>query len=404
MRRRRDVPRVAGDQALASALRRRLMAGWGSRLAVASLMLGRLAHASPAPGRFAAVSPEARLAFPRDHGSHPEFRIEWWYLTGWLRRGGTDIGLQITFFRINTGHQRDNPSRFAARQLLFAHAALAIPERSRLLVAERVAREGFGLAEASPTDTDLRIGDWRLSRDGGDCYQAHISDRALSIDLSLRAQRPPLLQGEQGYSRKGPQPSQASHYYSRPRLEASGDIGFDLAASPRLAVKRPAQGTVWFDHEWSSELLDGRAQGWDWVGLHLDDDSALMAFRIRGQDGSVLWSDRRWVDSRGQPIEGLRQATGDLAAPSPPGAAAATFTPIRLWRSPRTGAAWPVEMRLTIGQRTLDLKPLFDDQELDSTLSTGTVYWEGAVRVIEHGQMIGRGYLELTGYAGALKL
>ena len=403
MRPRRDDPTLSADLVLPSAMRRSLLAGWGPRLAVASLMLGRVAHASPAPARFATVSPDTRLAFPRDHGSHPDFRIEWWYLTGWLRRDGIDIGLQVTFFRINTGHQRDNPSRFAARQLLFAHAALATPERGRLLVAERVAREGFGLAEASGSDTDLRIGDWRLSRDDRDCYRAHITDRALSIDLSIQAQRPPVLQGEQGYSRKGPQPTQASHYYSRPRLEASGDIGIDLAASPRLAVKRPSQGMVWFDHEWSSELLDGTAQGWDWVGLHLDDGSDLMAFRIRSQDGSVLWSDSRWVDGRGQPIEGLRQSLRGLAGPALP-VAAATFTPMRLWRSPRTGAAWPVEMRLAIDERTLELKPIFDDQELDSSLSTGIVYWEGAVRVHEHGKVIGRGYLELTGYAGALKV
>jgi predicted secreted hydrolase len=146
------------------------------------------------------------------------------------------------------------------------------------------------------------------------------------------------------------------------------------------------QGLAWLDHEWSSRYLDRDAQGWDWVGLNLNDGDALMAFRIRRPDGAVLWSAATWREAgQARPV-------------------AARFEPLRWWRSPRSGARYPVAMRVTVDARSLEMEPLMDDQELDARASTAAFYWEGAVRVLEGGRRIGLGYLELTGYAGALKM
>lgn len=327
------------------------------------------------------------IVFPRDHGAHPPWRTEWWYLTGWLERldgphRGAPAGVQVTFFRSRTRHDPADPSRFAPTQLLLAHAALALPEEARLTHAQRAARAGFGLAEFSVEDTAVSIGDWSLERGRDDRYRARVRDERLALDLEFVPGAPPVLQGENGYSRKGPLETQASCYYSRPQLRVSGRI---TAGGEHAAVR----GVAWLDHEWSSELLDPSADGWDWTGLNLDDGSALMAFRIRRRDGSPLWSQARWVDGRGRALR---------PDPQP------VFTARRRWTSPRTGARYPVAMTLAAGTRTLTLEPLFDDQELDARASAGAVYWEGAVRALEAGRPVGRGYLELTGYAGALRL
>lgn len=328
------------------------------------------------------------LKFPRDHGAHPPFRTEWWYLTGWLRRldgdrRGQPLGVQVTFFRSRTRHDAANPSRFAPTQLLLAHAALALPEHGRLVHAQRAARAGFGLAGASGDDTALAIDGWSLARDAADRYHARIDDRRFTLELDAAAHAPPVLQGDAGFSRKGPLGPQASHYYSRPQLRTTGVIGIDGA---HTAV----EGVAWLDHEWSSEILDAAANGWDWTGLNLDDGSALVAFRIRLRNGGLAWSYARWSTADGVAIAGDDPAV--------------RFVPARHWTSPRTGARYPVAMRLELGARTLDLQPLFDDQELDTRASTGTIYWEGAVRAFEAGREVGCGYLELTGYAGALRL
>ncbi len=357
----------------------------------------RDARASAAAPFYAPVEPGAAPAFPRDHGAHPAHRTEWWYLTGWLRRldgprRSEPLGVQVTFFRSRTRHDPANPSRFAPTQLLLAHAALALPEEGRLLHAQRAAREGFGLARVSSSDTDVRIGDWSLRRDADDRYHAGAADRRFSLTLAAVPTAPPVLQGEAGFSRKGPRPEQASRYYSRPQLRAAGELRVD-------GVRTGVEGTAWLDHEWSSTLLDPAAAGWDWVGLNLDDGSALAAFRIRRADidpgaadrgDAALWSYARWSGRPG-------------SAPGVPDPAI-RFVPTRHWSSPRTGARYPVAMRIETGTRTLELVPLLDDQELDARASTGIVYWEGAVRVREAGREIGRGYLELTGYAGRPRL
>ncbi|MBI2961478.1 MAG: carotenoid 1,2-hydratase [Betaproteobacteria bacterium] len=336
-----------------------------------------LAAGDSAAVEYPAVLPGASLEFPRDHGSHPRYRTEWWYITGWTRASdGVERGMQITFFRSRTGIGEDNPSRFAPSQLLFAHAALADRRNGRLLHDQRAARAGFGLAEAGIGRTDVRIDDWSLKlTDAG--YVARVAARDFAFALQFQPTQPPLLQGERGYSRKGPHARQASYYYSRPQLAIGGTI---QVKGEGLAVA----GTAWLDHEWSSEALASDAVGWDWVGLNLSDGGALMAFRMRDRRGGTFWAGgaRRGADGRTL-----------ILAPAQIG-----FEPLRRWRSPRTQAEYPVALRLRAGDSTYELEPLMDDQELDSRASTGTVYWEGAVRARKDGRQAGAGYLELTGY------
>jgi predicted secreted hydrolase len=356
----------------------------------AAASAAQAAGATPAarPFEWAPVRPDPPMRFPGDFGAHPDHRTEWWYVTGWLARPGqADAGFQLTFFRSRTAHPAANPSRFAPTGLVLAHAAVALPERGRLLHAERSARTGFGLAGAATGDTRVWIGTaadaWSLRRDPGtDRYRARIVAREFAFELELDPRAPPLLQGRDGFSRKGPREAQASRYYSRPQLHVAGRLRVDAAESA-------VEGLAWFDHEWSSEILDEQSTGWDWTGLNLDDGGALMAFRIRGRDGGPAWRDATLREGRDGAVR-----TG--LAPE--------WTPIRHWRSARSGASWPVAMRLRVAGRDFELRPLFDDQELDARGSTGTTYWEGAVTAFEAGRRVGRGYLELTGYAGALRL
>jgi predicted secreted hydrolase len=343
-----------------------------------ALLLSPWAHADYPP-----VVAGYALAFPRDHGAHPDFRTEWWYITGWARDAqGNDYGVQITFFRTRPRVQEDNPSRFAPRQVLFAHAALADAQYGKLRHDQRAAREGNGLAEAVQGDTRVRIDDWSLTREG-ERYEARVTSREFAFELEFRPTQPLLLEGERGFSRKGPGKLDASYYYSMPQLAISGQIAL---GGTTVSVT----GAAWLDHEWSSQYLADAARGWDWAGINFDDGAALMAFRMRGKDGSVLWASGTHRDKAGR----VRSLPASQIA----------FEPLRRWRSTRTGTSYPVSMRVRAGDLMVDLAPLMDDQELDARASVGTIYWEGAVRAMRDGRRAGAGYLELTGYWQVLRL
>jgi len=305
--------------------------------------------------RYPAVTANYKLRFPRDHGAHPDFRTEWWYVTGWL---DGPLGFQVTFFRARPEEASANPSRFNPRQVLFAHAALSDPKRGRLLHDQRAARAGLSLAHAELDRTGVWIDDWRLELQGN-AYHARIAAREFDLDLSFFAQQV-VLQGERGFSRKGHRPGEASYYYSRPQLNVVGKVN-----------GKEVGGTAWLDHEWSSAYLAPEAAGWDWAGINLLDGGSFMGFRMRDRN----------------------QNTHFL----PPGV---SMKPLRVWKSPRTGVEYPVSMEVN----GLRLEPLMDDQELDSRASTGTIYWEGAVTAYKKDTAVGRGYLELTGYWKPMKL
>ncbi|HWW22107.1 MAG TPA: lipocalin-like domain-containing protein [Steroidobacteraceae bacterium] len=356
--------------------------GWLSAAAIG--LCGLLCAQQPEqPPALAPVTAGARLEFPRDLGSHDAFGIEWWYITGWLTAPDNEpLGFQITFFRTRVVGAGANPSAFATDQILIAHCALSDAKRGRLWQDQRVRRAGMGLAQAQSGQTRVWVDDWRLER-SNNIYHTSIAADEFALDLTLAVTQPPMLNGQDGYSQKGPAEASASYYYSEPQLHVAGSV-------TRSGQRSAVSGLAWLDHEWSSQPLDPAAVGWDWTGLNLDDGGALMAFRIRDQEGHTYWSAGSERDAAGH----TQRLTADQL----------DFKPLRQWRSPRTGVSYPVSWRLQAGERTLELAPLMDDQENDTRLSTGAIYWEGAVRASERGQPVGRGYLELTGYEKPLTL
>lgn len=355
---------------------------------------GAGALALPASG---SALPARSLEFPRDFGSHPELGTEWWYITGHVQAAGRLLGFQLTFFRSRVPATQSLRSAFAARQLIFAHAALTDVAGKRQLHAQRSARAGMGLAQAREGDTDVQLGDWFLRRRPAPYgtaaqasrYAAHIAGDGFDLALQLATTQPVLLQGKAGLSRKGPDAAQASYYYSQPQLDVSGTITLNGRA---LAIDASAYNRAWLDHEVSDALMHPEAQGWDWIGMNLGDGSALTAFRLRRADGSSLWAGGSWREPGKNPR--IFDATEVV------------FTPRRWWTSPASGARYPVEWRVTTPAGSWVVEALLDAQELDSRASTGTIYWEGLcdLRAADGGALRGRGYLEMTGYAQRLKL
>lgn len=321
------------------------------------LALLALSARLPAEAQSLGVQPRP-LSFPADFGAHPDTRIEWWYLTGALSAAPSDrtipsYGFQLTFFRLRTAVSEQHPSRFAAKQLLMAHAALTDLKAGRLRHDQSVARAGFGLAEAAEQDTDVKLHGWRLKRDAGTgSYRAELhSERAnFALALDLNTTQALLLQGQQGYSRKGPDDA-ASHYYSEPQLAVQGVLTLD-------GRSQPVQGKAWLDHEWSNHLLGRQAVGWDWAGINLHDGSALTVFRLRRADGSASW------------------AGGSFRAPSQAvrifSASEVRMVPGRIWPSARTGGRYPVAWHIITPVGAFELRSLLDDQELDARGSTAT--------------------------------
>jgi len=349
------------------------------------------------------VSPGRALAFPRDHGAHPGSRIEWWYATGWVtpEQGSRLIGFQLTFFRSRTGLGADLPGRQAPRQLLFAHAAISELKPGGHRHAQRIARWN-GEADATQplatgaarADTQLRLGAWQLARSddaGRSRYRARLAapEAGFTLVLQMLSTQPVLLQGAQGHSLKGPpvaagEPAHASHYYSQPQLAVQGQLALDGRA-------QAVRGKAWLDHEWSQALMPPAAVGWDWLGINLDDGGALTAFVLRTADGRALWAG------------GSHRAAGGMVRNF--AADEVRFTALRHWQSPQTGGRYPVAWRIQTPAGTHELQALLDAQELDSRRSIGAVYWEGLAELRSAaGARIGLGYLEMTGYVGALRL
>lgn len=348
------------------------------------------------------------LEFPRDYGSHPEAKTEWWYVTGFARRqesspdGPPEYGFQLTFFRSLVESTQGMTSSFAAKHLIFAHVAITDIKSGKFWHDQRIARSSGApttdVASAGQRSTHLELRDWSLKREPGPAesntsiYNAVVAAQQFGLDLSLQTSQSVLLQGYEGMSRKGPQASQTSFYYSQPQLSAKGKL---TVQGKTLQV----QGTAWLDHEWSNEMLHPDAVGWDWIGMNLDNGSALTAFQIRDKSGTAIWdggSFRRPRNSSAKRAEDDRTDAfnrGDVS-----------FKPIKFWKSPQSQAKYPVEWQVRTQTDLYTVRALVENQELDSRASTGAIYWEGLSELVDSSnKRVGYGYLEMTGYAQPLR-
>lgn len=335
------------------------------------------------PG-FARVAAPRHFAFPQDHGPHPAFRHEWWYLTGQLRAAdGQEFGFEVTFFRLGlqspTAAPSAGTSAWSARQLYAAHFAVTDVGRRRFFNATRYARDALGLAGAQAQPFAVHVDDWSVAARPDGTWLLQAAEAAYQLHLTLQVDQTPVLNGDAGLSRKGDAPGAASYYYSMPRLQATGQLGRD-------GKNVPVSGLAWLDREWGSGSLGAHEQGWDWFGLDLDDGSSLMFYALRDEDGSRdRHSAGTYVDAAGH---ATALANGDV-----------DIDVLRRWRSPR-GGDYPAQWQLRVHSLSLQLQltPLLADQELD----TQPRYWEGAVTATGHrgaAPMSARGYVELVGYA-----
>lgn len=349
------------------------------------------------PDGFRVPQPEPTFAFPRDHGSHPDYKVEWWYLTGHLFTAETParrFGFQATFFRSAAPRDvaaRPASSAFGQDQLNLAHMALIDVATGRFLHQERLNRAGWDAAASTET-LDVRNGDWSLRLLDPDSEKMALTGGIRAdarFTLELTPLKPLVRFGDRGYSRKGSAPAAASYYLTFPRLAVTGTLAIPSSSSSASAPTPLAvTGEAWMDHEYSSSQLAPDQVGWDWLSAQLADGRELMFYALRRNDGSLdPASTLTWIDrdgsTRRRPFR---------------------WEPLSTWKSPRTGATYPRSIRLTTtdpasgAEFVLLVEPFHPDQELGGTLG-GVTYWEGACRLLSvDGAELGSAYLELTGY------
>jgi predicted secreted hydrolase len=344
------------------------------------------AEAASATGYTRAEAPRS-LVFPQDHGPHPDFQTEWWYYTGNLEtKDGRHFGYQLTFFRralLPPDQRVERASDWGTDQVYLAHFTISDVEAGRFQAFERFARGAAGIAGAQSPPYRVWLEDWSVEQASENRYRLQAAKGPVRLDLSLTDSKGPVLQGDRGYSQKGPEPGNASYYVSQTRLESEGTVEVE---GQSFAVS----GLSWMDHEFSTSALTEGQVGWDWFALQLDDGSELMVFQIRRADGSVdPFSSGTLIlpdgSTRSLSREDFRIETAGA------------------WRSPHTGAEYPAGWRVAVPEvgLTLQIEPYLADQELNVSYS----YWEGAVRIAGQspaGPVSGSGYVELTGYAGSL--
>jgi predicted secreted hydrolase len=337
---------------------------------------------SPALAEWRSAQPGYQYTFPADHHSHPDFKTEWWYFTGNLQdaQTGRRFGYQLTFFRQGVrppGQRQPATSRFVVDHIAFAHFALTEIDGKQFHFDQKLTRGAFDEAHFGPPgdSTLARIDDWSLTLNPDESFTLKAATPGFALNLDLSPRLPKIFHGKDGISPKSPDPGNASHYFTHPRLESTGTI--------TLSNKTiPVAGDSWFDREWSTSVLGDNQVGWDWFSLQLEDGRNLMLFQLRRSDGSP------------------DHASGTLVAPdgttTPLTRADFTLTPSASWKSPETGAKYPTTWQISLPAHNLNLTvtAALEKQEL---VLTPIAYWEGAITI--QGSSPGRGYLEMTGYA-----
>jgi predicted secreted hydrolase len=352
--------------------------------AVVCVAVATAAAAGDVPWRVA--TPERRVSLPADHASHPDYKIEWWYYTGNVdTASGRRFGYQLTFFRVGIDRAPANPSRWAVRDLFMAHFAVSDLATGRFHVADRLQREGGGWAGAATDRYFVWNGLWRAEARADGSHRLQAKDGATSVDFVLRGTDRWVAHGRDGYSQKGRDPGNASHYYSLPRLETRGTIAVD-------GQVHAVAGQSWMDHEFGTSMLEADQLGWDWFAIQLEDGRDVMLYQMRRKGGE------RDPFSSGTIVSAQGAVTRLTASDY-------TLEPVETWESPATRITYPVRWRVKIpGQRLgLTVSAAMTNQELHTPRSTGVTYWEGAIDVsgtASDAPVRGRGYMELTGYSG----
>lgn len=319
--------------------------------------------------------------FPRDHGRHDRFKLEWWYFTGNLHdAAGKKFGYQLTFFRsaFSPG-ATSRPSAWGMSDIYFAHAAISDLDSKKFVFKDRLERARPGLAFASDQTMDVSLLDWSAKLDG-DVISLSSTEKDFGLSLRCQLGRGPILQGPGGVNAKWREPGEASYYYSMTRLNTSGTL--TIAGKPFTV-----DGQSWMDHEFSSDPMASNQIGWDWMGLQLNDGTDLMIYRMRSNDGSADYLSGTRITADAQPhylSDHQLKITGS-----------------DVWTSPATGGKYPQKWLVNIeGHPPLTVISEMPGQELITTASTKVTYFEGAAEVRdEAGKSVGEGYLEMTGYA-----
>ena len=355
-----------------------------SRKAVVATVLAMFSSLEPALAQFKTALPGYRYKFPRDYFNHPDYQTEWWYYTGNLQGAdGHKFGFELTFFRQGVSRDTTKPYPWDLRDLYLAHFAISDLDGKKFYHTERTNRSGPGIAGADASLEKVWNGNWSVDWKNGKEELSALADE-FALHLLLNSQKPPVIHGRNGVSQKSLGAGRASHYFSETRLRAAGSI--EIASA-----KYTVTGLAWMDHEFFTHQLEENQEGWDWLSLQLDDDSELMLFRIRRQDGSVdPCSAGTFVDAQGH----QRHLSAAEFYLQPAGAT---------WTSPATAARYPVSWEISVPSLGIDLDAatLLPSQELTSNSKLAPSYWEGAITLAgtKHSASLhGSGYLEMTGY------
>ena len=343
---------------------------------------------SEPPAGFALVDGSRLLHFPEDLGSHEDFRTEWWYYTGNLQAAdGRHFGFELTIFRVGLLPPTvtlPTDSQWYSHSAYFAHFALSDISNEKFHAFDRYSRPGPGLAGAQADPYQVWLEDWNITEQTPGVYHLQATQAEIALDLTLTDEMGIVLHGENGYSRKGQAVTDASYYYSQPRLRAEGVVRVD-------GVEYSVSGLAWNDHEFSSSELDKNQIGWDWFSLQFESGPALMLFQLRERGGGIsAASSGTFITAAGTP-QALQNTDFELKVRQE-------------WQSPHTGGVYPTawEVKLTESDCLLHVQPWMDDQEMHFPTVT---YWEGAVRfegTCQGTPVRGNGYVELTGYIGNL--
>lgn len=333
-----------------------------------------------------------RFEFPRDYFDHPDFQTEWWYYTGNLTSSnGHHFGFELTFFRQAVSRNSAPSTDWTVKDLYLAHLALSDSDGRQFYYSERVNRAGPGIAGVSASAARIWNGNWQVQwKDAGQDLEA--TEERFQLELKLRSEKPPVLHGEEGLSQKSAGTGHASYYFSLTHLDATGEV---VLNGERFSVS----GLAWMDHEFFTQQLQPDQVGWNWLSIQLSDNTELMLFHLRRKDGSVdPYSAGTYIDGNGKSTH-LRNEDFTL---QPTGKA---------WTSPVTRGSYPMAWKVVVPRLALELETqtALPNQEIVSNSSLLPSYWEGAISLLgrrseEGARVTGVGYLEMTGYAAAVKL